>query len=454
MSTLLLSLAWMASAATPAVHAGPPPPPVVCAQNVCLIVVETLADSDGDGFADVDEKAYGSDPYDANSHPPVLDVIAGVLHGTTPSFTEHATELVVLPLLQSNRETVVTGLGSFSLPATSKEQRAGLTLHQQFGIDADFNGFRLDPGQFVSSSGSSAPGGKWSLVAGGTTSSGPDATQATFGKDGSVKGTVLSTDSKGTTLTSIDARRTPDGGTTTTHVTQPATVGADGRVTTSGPTTTTTTSTTPKDHFGNSNTSTTTVTTDEGGATTNYTNVDTTNYRDGTKGSDVTVVSYNPDGSRTETTGHVEQDAEGTITSASWETTSYDAKGNKTGGTKGSCETTSCFAEPDLEMAMGWAGPLTNADWERVAVKLGSTIYTKEGWTPPNIGEPIMTNTRFGPLVALLDPESAVTVIAAGAPTFTSAQPDYDPRLQEVVGAVRAGGQLPPGTSPYQHDEP
>jgi hypothetical protein len=68
------------------------------------------------------------------------------------------------------------------------------------------------------------------------------------------------------------------------------------------------------------------------------------------------------------------------------------------------------------------------------------------------VGGPILTTTPKGPLVALLDSESALTVISAGAPTFTSVSPDYDPRLQELVGAVTSSGQLPPDTSPYTHE--
>jgi hypothetical protein len=68
-----------------------------CHAGVCLHPVTTLDDSDGDGVSDDDERAMGTDPYDAASVPPVLDVLDAIGRELLPSFERGITEVVVLP---------------------------------------------------------------------------------------------------------------------------------------------------------------------------------------------------------------------------------------------------------------------------------------------------------------------------------------------------------------------
>jgi hypothetical protein len=86
-----------------------------CSQRVCLVVLDSQRDTDGDGFPDVDEKELGTDPYDANSHPPVLKALDLLLAGRLPSFERHLTELVVLPEKTPDGQAIDTGLGQWDL---------------------------------------------------------------------------------------------------------------------------------------------------------------------------------------------------------------------------------------------------------------------------------------------------------------------------------------------------
>jgi hypothetical protein len=65
-----------------------------CQGGACLSYLATVDDSDGDGVSDDDERAAGTDPYDAASVPPVLDTLE---LGLLPSVERGLAEIVVLP---------------------------------------------------------------------------------------------------------------------------------------------------------------------------------------------------------------------------------------------------------------------------------------------------------------------------------------------------------------------
>lgn len=87
--------------------AADPPRHAVCDQFACLLNVSGL-DSDGDGVTDDDERAYGSDPHDPNSHPPVRLLLGSALLKQLPSFLEGRTVVVGLPA--ADREASVAGV--------------------------------------------------------------------------------------------------------------------------------------------------------------------------------------------------------------------------------------------------------------------------------------------------------------------------------------------------------
>lgn len=384
-----------------------------CSRNVCLVVIDRDADSDHDGFTDADEEAYGSDPKDASSHPPVLDVLLGVFTGATPSFLDHTTELIVLPLVDPNDNDIVTGLGRFTAPALpGKSANIGLTFAPPTGVTLP--GFRLDPGQQLISTGSTTkPGDRWSLVSDGKTP-GAHSIAMTLEKDGSVTGELLDTGADGVgTYTTYVAVTEEDGTVRITSKTKAARVDPSGAITLSASSTQTTKIIPPADPRGTSYSTSTSTTKNENGKTVSFTRTRLATYDDGTSVTTTLHVEYHDDGTRTETETSTTRDKKGFVIDGGRTVREIDANNTEISSSEKKCPTGCDYSDPDLEQAMGWAGPLT----------------------------------------ALLDPESAVTVIAAGAPRFTSAQPDYDPLLNEIVGAVRGSGELPPGTSPYSHPE-
>ena len=69
-----------------------------CSQDgVCLVYLKRLQDSDGDGIADVDERALATDPASAGSVPAWADVTSAVGAGMLPSFGRGQSEIVVVP---------------------------------------------------------------------------------------------------------------------------------------------------------------------------------------------------------------------------------------------------------------------------------------------------------------------------------------------------------------------
>jgi Bacterial TSP3 repeat len=68
-----------------------------CADPLCLVYLVPVVDSDGDGVSDADEKAAGTDPEDASSHPPALDIAKLARQGRFESFNRGLSEVVVLP---------------------------------------------------------------------------------------------------------------------------------------------------------------------------------------------------------------------------------------------------------------------------------------------------------------------------------------------------------------------
>jgi hypothetical protein len=118
------SVAWSA----------PPQGPVFVCQNGVCIFNPSAADTDGDGFSDVDERLAGTNPRDPKSHPSVLKLIK-IWHKGVPGLrTSPFREVIVLPVTAPNGTTI----GRSPIPALPGRKDALAAL----GLTAPFLGGR------------------------------------------------------------------------------------------------------------------------------------------------------------------------------------------------------------------------------------------------------------------------------------------------------------------------
>ncbi len=156
-----LALACVASAILP-LQAGGADEPVLtllhCAQHACLAVSNTL-DSDGDQVSDDDERAAGTDPYDAASTPRLPKLIDLLARDKLPSFQSGRSVLIVLPTMAPNGKPILGGMAA--LPGR-QNTLAGL------GISGDrVAGLNLSNGLTIGRSTKPASPGKPPMKIGG-----------------------------------------------------------------------------------------------------------------------------------------------------------------------------------------------------------------------------------------------------------------------------------------------
>lgn len=135
--------AWGARAAPPPPPPPPPGGPVIACQNSVCIIHTSDGDTDDDGFSDEDEIVAGTDPFDAKSHPRVLDLVVLWRGGAVGVNPEHPfREVFVLP------ETAPDGtaIGRSPIPELPGRKDAlsalGITDEHLKGIDLT-NGLRV-----------------------------------------------------------------------------------------------------------------------------------------------------------------------------------------------------------------------------------------------------------------------------------------------------------------------
>jgi hypothetical protein len=116
--------------------------PSRCALGICILYTDLARDSDGDGFPDIDERAAGSDPFDAGSRPSVLALTDAISGFRLPSFNRGMSEIVVLPT-KSPQGADLVPVGWLPARKSLLDQMGfSADLLKAFGLSAD-GGFRM-----------------------------------------------------------------------------------------------------------------------------------------------------------------------------------------------------------------------------------------------------------------------------------------------------------------------
>lgn len=119
--------------------------PFVCSvDGVCLAVIASLADSDGDGIADIDEEVVGTDPADPTSAPRVEELVSVVGKGALPSFEMGFSEVVVIPETLPDGTRLIPEGPSAGRESTLARLGIDESVLKGFGLDLA-GGFAVDP---------------------------------------------------------------------------------------------------------------------------------------------------------------------------------------------------------------------------------------------------------------------------------------------------------------------
>lgn len=445
-ATLLASLGL----ATPAA-AGPGPLPGVCQYRVCVVTLDTKADSDGDGVTDVDEAAAGTDPYDRWSYPGAAELIDLAIKGELTSFNRHLTEVVILPKMTPDGNAIATGFGAFDLP-----DKAWLANDPVDGLAKIWkNGFSNQLGAITglfTANGKDRPpwtaANDYSLVAGGATDWGPNG-----GKFGTYVGGHSDSEGGRGPNFQFNGNNEPkhlfdmnykDGSHDEFTVWQET--GRNGALVTKA--------------FYTSY--------DDEGREIGYTegsSYSTTDQKTGETHSYASSTTWNVDPTTGKTTGSTKKTVDiktsnGRKTTTTTKTT-YDADGNVIAidslEVDEPCETKDCKPKKDGYYNSEYIapGPITDEDFARVVTRINASRTPGPdtgagdviGDTPP---------PPKWPLVSLLNPDGVTVLAMSNTPQFNRAQPEYDPRLSELAPLA---GIAPPvhndnGTTSWPSGEP
>lgn len=126
----------------PNAWSAPPNGPVFTCQNSVCVFNPSATDSDGDGFSDADEVLAGTNPYNAKSRPPVLNLIKIWKKGKPGLKGNPFREIIVLPETAPNGKAI----GRAPIPDMPgrKDALAALGLNNVFLGKRDLsNGLRV-----------------------------------------------------------------------------------------------------------------------------------------------------------------------------------------------------------------------------------------------------------------------------------------------------------------------
>lgn len=458
----------------------------VCEHRLCLLVLDTSADQDGDGIADVDEEKLGTDPKDRESRPEAHKIFDVALARELPSFEEHLTELVSLPQVTPDGEGLATAFGklpfSAELGALPSVERLMSTLRTN-----GFTNLGTNLSTVLSGKPSLTDAQRLTFAAAGGVAVYGDKTDEGFDLKGLVGATSFGANAGRTPTGMTDAGFSygPDGSFGHDYsvgyadggrdeVSSSASYSDDVTVTTNSVTsyqgsretghtkfTTETTFTAESGGFSNTQRNGTVENTrydDNGNATggsrTEWFQSEAT-YADGSSSSytRITVTNYDENGNVTETQVIVEKE----------ETSADGEKRTETSCQGNGCDTpddpgdnpddpgdepeepgdeseAGCMPYPDY---VGVGVP-TEADMNRALIRLNSNRtpnrnddgqFDPTGFEPPKQG-------GYNPLIALVNPDGVASFAVSGKPRFNGAQPEYGPQLGEL-------GRIAGGTAPY-----
>jgi hypothetical protein len=406
------------AAAQPAVAADPPHQPEhqqirTCDESACLVAWAVL-DSDHDGVSDGDERAAGTDPYDANSRPPMQHLADLMVARELPSFEAGRATFLAIPaeIMAMRGHEADNPLDAFPLGGRKDAlSRLGISAETMAaaGVDPSRTGFSLGldhpskdgvPAAIrvaatrisLVSAGGGAFGGLVSPFGNGGVasiehSSGPTVTTM---RDGTVE--TFTSDGHGHAAGTITF---PGSDSPDVNFTQTTTTSVD------NDTTTVTT------HRENRHPETNELVSD-------VTHVHDSNAAGITVDVHKVVVPVKDENGTvtgTTVTTDVTVRDNGKVIAQGTQTQTCDAKGENCGYYNPDAEDGSVLTP---EMIVVFEG------------KLGSTIRTVEGWTPPVVDGDAKDPNDPG-VIMLIDPEAALEALVISPLRVTTAQPEVDP---------------------------